>query len=296
NGYTYFKIKTEFHVGGGTCSPVRHFTDIVEDQFDFHTYCVRRMTLRAYMKLLRLEDILRRHTFYYKAAKCAIKIYLRLHDVPYDDSSAADGNAQSDADSRELRKQFRKQKKLAVKAELERQKHARAAVTNPKHRQEVDPDEMQHTPLDPVVLVKYNDEFLERNRNSVDHRLIAARGMYFLDESRQKEAVAVATSLDVDSRGITWKACWRVLKHLSSGKLGACDSAVVTAYMHQCHARFPLCSAFVDQCELLKYQPVSAPPPMPPPSSSANCEDHFSAQDATATDNSVTDELMYLGI
>ena len=33
-----------------------HFLDIVEDQFDFHTYCIRKMTLRAYVRLLRLED------------------------------------------------------------------------------------------------------------------------------------------------------------------------------------------------------------------------------------------------
>lgn len=52
----------------------RHFSEIIEDQFDFHTYCMRKMTLRAYVGLLRLEDVLRRHPFYYKAAKCAIEV------------------------------------------------------------------------------------------------------------------------------------------------------------------------------------------------------------------------------
>lgn len=33
----------------------KHFEDMVEDQFDFHTYCVRKMTLRAYLQLLRVE-------------------------------------------------------------------------------------------------------------------------------------------------------------------------------------------------------------------------------------------------
>ena len=33
-----------------------HFTDMIEDQFDFHTYCLRKMTLRAYIELLRCED------------------------------------------------------------------------------------------------------------------------------------------------------------------------------------------------------------------------------------------------
>ena len=60
----------------------QHFTDIVEDQFDFHTYCMRKMTLRSYIDLLRLEDELRSHKFYKKAAHCAINVYLRLHDDP----------------------------------------------------------------------------------------------------------------------------------------------------------------------------------------------------------------------
>lgn len=52
----------------------RHFSEIIEDQFDFHTYCMRKMTLRAYIGLLRLEDVLRRHPFYFKAARCAIEV------------------------------------------------------------------------------------------------------------------------------------------------------------------------------------------------------------------------------
>ena len=35
---------------------VQHFTDWIDDQFDFHTYCLRKMTMRAYVGLLRLED------------------------------------------------------------------------------------------------------------------------------------------------------------------------------------------------------------------------------------------------
>jgi tetratricopeptide (TPR) repeat protein len=52
----------------------RHFSEIVEDQFDFHTYCVRKMTLRSYVDLLRLETRLRDHPFYFRAAKCAIEV------------------------------------------------------------------------------------------------------------------------------------------------------------------------------------------------------------------------------
>lgn len=34
----------------------QHFTDWIDDQFDFHIYCLRKMTMRAYVGLLRLED------------------------------------------------------------------------------------------------------------------------------------------------------------------------------------------------------------------------------------------------
>ncbi|KAJ8980901.1 hypothetical protein NQ317_011201 [Molorchus minor] len=46
------------------------------------------MTLRSYVGLLRLEDVLRGHPFYFKAAKCAIEVYLHLFDEPLKDESA----------------------------------------------------------------------------------------------------------------------------------------------------------------------------------------------------------------
>ena len=46
---------------------------------------MRKMTLRSYVELLRLEDVLRTHRFYKKAAHCAIGVYLRLYDHPLQD-------------------------------------------------------------------------------------------------------------------------------------------------------------------------------------------------------------------
>ncbi|MEQ2185420.1 hypothetical protein GOODEAATRI_017957, partial [Goodea atripinnis] len=72
----------------------KHFVEITDDQFDFHTYCMRKMTLRSYVDLLKLEDVLRQHPFYYKAARTAIQIYLALHDKPL-----TDDNKESQADT-----------------------------------------------------------------------------------------------------------------------------------------------------------------------------------------------------
>ena len=46
---------------------------------------MRKMTLRSYVGLLRLEDVLRSHKFFQKAASCAINVYIHLHDVPIKD-------------------------------------------------------------------------------------------------------------------------------------------------------------------------------------------------------------------
>uniref|UniRef100_A0A672TCW2 N(alpha)-acetyltransferase 15, NatA auxiliary subunit a n=1 Tax=Sinocyclocheilus grahami TaxID=75366 RepID=A0A672TCW2_SINGR len=75
----------------------RHFVEITDDQFDFHTYCMRKMTLRSYVDLLNLEDVLRMHPFYFKAARTAIEIYLSLHDNPL-----SDDNKESQADNGDL--------------------------------------------------------------------------------------------------------------------------------------------------------------------------------------------------
>lgn len=65
----------------------QHFVEITDDQFDFHTYCMRKITLRSYVDLLKLEDVLRQHPFYFKAARIAIEIYLKLHDNPLTDEN-----------------------------------------------------------------------------------------------------------------------------------------------------------------------------------------------------------------
>lgn len=53
---------------------LQHFAAFYEDQFDFHSYCIRKMTLCSYMKILRFEDTLRNHRYYLEAAKLAASV------------------------------------------------------------------------------------------------------------------------------------------------------------------------------------------------------------------------------
>ena len=59
----------------------RHFADIIEDQFDFHNYCLRKVTLRSYVSLLRFEDSIRNHQYYERAAVGLIKVLLQIADL-----------------------------------------------------------------------------------------------------------------------------------------------------------------------------------------------------------------------
>lgn len=95
----------------------KHFTEIIEDQFDFHTYCMRKMTLRAYVDLLRLEDVLRSHRFYARAASIAISVYLRLHEKPVSEDDKMNDLNTENMDPSELKKLRNKQKKAKRKAE-----------------------------------------------------------------------------------------------------------------------------------------------------------------------------------
>lgn len=145
----------------------RHFTEIIEDQFDFHTYCMRKMTLRAYMELLRLENKLRYHQSYRKAAKVAIEIYLHLYDHPLKEGENEENGGQellSPAELKKLKnKRRKKERKEAQKKEKEKLdeqgKQQPQKVKNPDidqdgpKEEELVPDRLAHpeNPLEEAV-------------------------------------------------------------------------------------------------------------------------------------------------
>eukprot|EP00850_Spirogloea_muscicola_P006280 SM000029S10575 [mRNA] locus=s29:885212:893102:- [translate_table: standard] len=94
----------------------KHYTDIVEDQFDFHTYCLRKMTLKAYVSMLQFEDHLHSHKFFCRGAAGAIRCYLEIFDAP-PKTSADDDDALLQSMSPSERKKLRqKQRKAEARA------------------------------------------------------------------------------------------------------------------------------------------------------------------------------------
>ncbi|EDQ92792.1 uncharacterized protein MONBRDRAFT_30756 [Monosiga brevicollis MX1] len=94
------------------------FNTIISDQFDFHTYCLRKSTLRAYVRFLEGEDNLHGHPNYIEAAILGAQIYLYLKQKPYkkggdeDDDPALIGMSEADK-----KKYLSKKRKAAKKAE-----------------------------------------------------------------------------------------------------------------------------------------------------------------------------------
>uniref|UniRef100_A0ABM5FZM3 N-alpha-acetyltransferase 16, NatA auxiliary subunit isoform X2 n=1 Tax=Pogona vitticeps TaxID=103695 RepID=A0ABM5FZM3_9SAUR len=326
----------------------RHFFEITDDQFDFHTYCMRKMTLRAYVDLLRLEDVLRKHAFYFKAARSATEIYLKLHDNPLADESKEQEVNSENLSAKELKKMLSKQRRAQKKAKLEEErKHAereRQQKNQKKKRDEEEeetsgpkeeliPEKLErvdnpleeaikfliplknlvadnidthllafeiyfrkgkfllmlqsvkraftidsnnpwlheclikfskcvsdHSNLPEIVnkvltqemqkifiskdLESYNEEFLKRNSTSIQHLLSGAKMMYFLDNSRQEKAIAIATRLDETIKDKHVKTLTRVLESLLDGSFGTCHTQS-EEYRIACHKMFPLASAFM---------------------------------------------------
>jgi len=107
----------------------RHFTEIVEDQFDFHTYCMRKMTLCSYVRLLRLEDVLRSNEFFWQCACLAIEIYLGLHDEPLSESTDGeiDTTNMTAAELKKRAKQKKNKKEDKRKEEEKKKKQQQSA-------------------------------------------------------------------------------------------------------------------------------------------------------------------------
>ncbi|XP_045143025.1 N-alpha-acetyltransferase 16, NatA auxiliary subunit [Echinops telfairi] len=146
----------------------RHFFEITDDQFDFHTYCMRKMTLRAYVDLLRLEDILRRHAFYFKAARSAIEIYLKLYDNPLTNENKQQEINSENLSAKELKKMLSKQRRAQKKAKLEEErKHAERERQQKNPKKKRDEEEEEATGLKEEFI----PERLERVENPLEEAI-----------------------------------------------------------------------------------------------------------------------------
>lgn len=119
---------------------VKHFDDFHEDQFDFHSYCVRKVTLRAYTDVLTFEDNLWGEDYYFTAAEGTIRIYLNLFDHPEITKQNADPDY-----SKMTAAQRKKAKAIARKKRAQAEKRE-AAAKKMKEQQAAENGDQKNVP------------------------------------------------------------------------------------------------------------------------------------------------------
>ncbi|KAH9714680.1 N-terminal acetyltransferase A complex auxiliary subunit NAA15 [Citrus sinensis] len=123
----------------------KHYADITEDQFDFHSYCLRKMTLRAYVEMLKFQDRLHSHAYFHKAAAGAIRCYIKLFDSPPRSTTEEDDD-KADLPPSQKKKLKQKQRKAEARAKKEAEgKNEESSASGvsksgKRHVKPVDPD------------------------------------------------------------------------------------------------------------------------------------------------------------
>lgn len=101
-----------------------------EDQFDFHSFSLRKGQIRAYIDMVRWEDHLRDHPFFTRAALSAIKLYTSLYDNPeLAKGDSVDLSKLDPAERKKALKKIQKEQEKLKKAEADRKAAAAAKAT-----------------------------------------------------------------------------------------------------------------------------------------------------------------------
>lgn len=138
-----WKAKENYAMALKRCNQIdKIYTEIWDDQLDFHSYCTRKFTLRSYVQMVRFEDRLHAHPAYFTAATTAVEILLKLHDTPALYKPNANGAADGPLTD-EQRKEAKKQRKQEIKAAEEATKKAK----NTPAKQDKKTDDEETIPL-----------------------------------------------------------------------------------------------------------------------------------------------------
>ncbi|KAF2995813.1 hypothetical protein E8E13_001290 [Curvularia kusanoi] len=116
-----------------------------EDQFDFHSFSLRKGQIRAYMDMIRWEDHLRNHPFFTRAAINAVKIYIKLADDPkLANPNELDFSKLDPTERKKAEKKAKKERERKEKEEADRKAAAAAKATakaddEDKKKEDTDP-------------------------------------------------------------------------------------------------------------------------------------------------------------
>ncbi|CAL9165482.1 unnamed protein product [Musa hybrid cultivar] len=129
SGESYFRQGDLGHALKNFLAVEKHYSDMTEDQFDFHSYCLRKMTLRAYVSMLKFQNQLHSHEYFHKAAAGAIRCYMKLHDSP-SKLTTEESDEMSKLPPSQRKKMRQKQKKAEARAKKEAEERNEEETTS----------------------------------------------------------------------------------------------------------------------------------------------------------------------
>lgn len=148
-----------------------------EDQFDFHSFSLRKGQIRAYVEMIRWEDHLREHPFFARVAINAAKIYIRLHDEPNlahgSLTNGVNGEKMDSVERKKAEKKARKEKEKQEKAEAEKKDAKKPAPVDqngePKKKDKDPKGEKLLQTSEPLVeAMKYITPLLEYSSKNLE--------------------------------------------------------------------------------------------------------------------------------
>lgn len=150
-----------------------------EDQFDFHSFSLRKGMIRAYVDMVRWEDRLREHPFYTRMALSTIKAYLLLNDQPdlaHGPMASEGADATDEAERKKALKKAKKEQQRLEKIEAEKREARKAAAANAKsidgEVKKEDPDPLGNTLVqtkDPLKdVMKFLTPLLDQSAQNIE--------------------------------------------------------------------------------------------------------------------------------
>ena len=133
-----------------------------EDQYDFHSFSLRKGQIRAYVDMIRWEDKLRDHPFFSRAAIAGAKAYMMLHDQPHLASGSLPNGV--NGGSEKLDQSERKKAQKKARKDQQKQEQIEAEKKDAKKTASVSPDgEIKKEDKDPtgIQLLQTSEPLIE---------------------------------------------------------------------------------------------------------------------------------------
>eukprot|EP00981_Chlorochromonas_danica_P009552 scaffold2727_cov161-Ochromonas_danica.AAC.15 len=119
----------------------KHFVDQYDDLFDFHGYCMRKTTLRAYMDMLTTQDNSYGHVSFQRAFRGAVSILLHLLDSP-EDIDGLGHLSPAERKKERLRLKKKKARDVAAKEPVNNKEKEEPSVSKPNEDEDLEGEQL----------------------------------------------------------------------------------------------------------------------------------------------------------